>query len=66
MHLFFLCISLTAVSLQSKISLYLRLCLEKEMAVQSSIIAWRIPMDRGTWLATSPWDQKESDIDYVS
>ena len=26
--------------------------LEEGMATHSSIIAWRIPMDRGTWLAT--------------
>ena len=26
--------------------------LEKEMAVHSSIFAWRIPMDRGDWQAT--------------
>ena len=26
--------------------------LEKEMATHSSILAWRIPMDRGAWLAT--------------
>ena len=26
--------------------------LEKGMATHSSIIAWRIPMDRGTWQAT--------------
>ena len=26
--------------------------LEKEMAVHSSILAWRIPMDRGAWQAT--------------
>ena len=25
---------------------------EKEMATHSSILAWRIPMDRGTWWAT--------------
>ena len=24
---------------------------EKEMATHSSILAWRIPMDRGTWWA---------------
>ena len=24
---------------------------EKEMATHSSILAWRIPMDRGAWLA---------------
>ena len=26
--------------------------LEKEMATHSSILAWRIPMDRGAWQAT--------------
>jgi len=26
--------------------------LEKEMAMYSSILAWRIPMDRGAWWAT--------------
>ena len=26
--------------------------LEKEMATQSSILAWRNPMDRGAWWAT--------------
>ena len=26
--------------------------LEKEMATHSSILAWRIPMDGGTWRAT--------------
>ena len=26
--------------------------LEKEMATHSSLLAWRIPMDRGTWPAT--------------
>ena len=26
--------------------------LEKGMATQSSMLAWRIPMDRGAWLAT--------------
>ena len=25
--------------------------LEKEMATHSSVLAWRIPMDRGTWWA---------------
>ena len=28
--------------------------LEKGMATYSSILAWRIPMDRGTWWATVP------------
>ena len=26
--------------------------LEKGVAIHSSILAWRIPMDRGAWLAT--------------
>ena len=26
--------------------------LEKEMTIHSSILAWRIPMDRGAWQAT--------------
>ena len=33
--------------------------LEKGMATRSSILAWRIPMDRGAWQA--PWSLKESD-----
>jgi len=32
--------------------LYKTLALEKEMATHYSILAWRIPMDRGTWQAT--------------
>ena len=28
--------------------------LEEGMATYSSILAWRIPMDRGTWQATVP------------
>ena len=35
--------------------------LEKEMATHSSILAWKIPMDRGIWSGYSPWDLKESD-----
>ena len=35
--------------------------LEKEMATHSSILVWKIPMDRGTWLGYSPWGCKESD-----
>ena len=31
--------------------------LEEGMATHSSILAWRIPKDRGVW----PWDHKESD-----
>ena len=32
---------------------------KKEMATPSSILAWRIAMDRGAWQAT--WGHKESD-----
>ena len=36
--------------------------LEDGMASHSSILAWRIPMDREAWRATySPWGLKESD-----
>ena len=28
--------------------------LEEGMAIHSSILAWRIPMDRGVWRATGP------------
>ena len=35
--------------------------LEKEMATHSSILAWRIPMDRGAWWATVHGVTKESD-----
>ena len=36
--------------------------LEEGMATHSSILAWRIPTDRGAWWATvSPWPHKESD-----
>ena len=31
------------------------------MAIQSNILAWRIPMDRGVWQAPSLWGHKESD-----
>ena len=27
-------------------------CLEEDMATHSSILAWKIPMDRGAWWAT--------------
>ena len=37
--------------------------LEEGMATHSSILAWRIPMDRGAWRATySPWGHKELDM----
>ena len=32
--------------------------LEEDMATHSSILAWRIPMDRGTWWVR-PWGCKE-------
>jgi len=36
--------------------------LEKGMATHSSILAWRIPMDRGRNLVGySPWGRKELD-----
>ena len=38
--------------------------LEKGMAPQSSILAWRIPMDRGAWRATIHW-VAESDMPEV-
>ena len=31
--------------------MYLYISMEKEIATHSSIIAWRIPMDRGAWQA---------------
>ena len=35
--------------------------LEEGMATHSSILAWRIPMDRGAWWGYSPRGHKESD-----
>ena len=35
---------------------------DKEMATHSSILAWRIPMDRGAWQSTSPWGHKKMDM----
>ena len=35
--------------------------LEEGMATHSSILAWRIPMDRGSLAGYSPWGHKESD-----
>ena len=32
--------------------------LEEGMATHSSILAWRIPMNRGAWWANSPWVTK--------
>ena len=36
--------------------------LEEGMPTHSSILAWRIPMDRGTWQATVHGVTKESDM----
>ena len=36
--------------------------LEKEMATHSSILAKRMPMDRGAWWATIHGGHKESDM----
>ena len=36
--------------------------LEEGMATHSSILAWRIPMDRGAWWATVHGVTKESDM----
>ena len=33
-----------------------------EMATHSSILAWRIPIDREAWWATVPRAAKESDV----
>ena len=35
--------------------------LEKEMATHSSILAWKSPVDRGTWRATVLGGHKEKD-----
>ena len=34
---------------------------EKGMATHSSILAWKIRMDRGTWRTYSPWSHKTVD-----
>ena len=36
--------------------------LEEGMATHSSVLAWRISMDRGTWQATVHVGHKESDM----
>ena len=36
--------------------------LEEEMATHSSILAWRIPKDRGAWRDYSPEGCRESDM----
>ena len=39
--------------------------LEEDMATHSSILAWRVPMDRGAWRATVP-GVTESDMTEVT
>ena len=36
--------------------------LKKGMATHSSILAWKIPLDRGTWWATVHGTTKDSDV----
>ena len=36
--------------------------LEEGMATHSSILAWRIPMDRRSLAGYSPWGRKETDV----
>ena len=36
--------------------------LEEGMATHSSVLAWRIPMDRGAWQTTVHGSCKESDM----
>ena len=36
--------------------------LEEGMATHSSILAWRIPMDKRNLADYSPWGHKESDM----
>ena len=36
--------------------------LEEDIATHSSILAWRIPMDRGVLVGYSPWRGKELDM----
>ena len=36
--------------------------LEEDIATHSSILAWRIPMDRGALVGYSPWRGKELDM----
>ena len=40
----------------------LNIIMEKEMATHSSILTWRIPMDRGDWQAVVLRGRKESDM----
>ena len=36
--------------------------LEEGMATHSSILAWRIPMDRGAWWATAHGSQSQTQL----
>ena len=35
---------------------------EEGMSTYSSILAWKIPMDKRSQAGYSPWDRKESDM----
>ena len=35
--------------------------LEKGTATHSSILAWKIPVDRGAWEGSSPWGRRDLD-----
>ena len=39
---------------------------EEGMTTHSSILAWRIPMDRGAWWATVPYGSKRVNHDWVT
>ena len=56
--------NLPAMQETQVLSLGLEDPLEKGIAPQSSILAWRIPMDRGAWWATIHW-VAESDMPEV-
>ena len=45
----------------NNLTLHLKQLEKEEMTTHSSILAWRIPMDRGAWWATVHRVSKESD-----
>jgi len=40
--------------------------LEEGMAIYSSILVWKIPMDRGAWWATVHWVEKSHTTERLS
>ena len=38
--------------LVTSMTMFMYILLEEDMATHSSILAWRIPMDRGAWYVT--------------